>query len=504
MHANGVSHAVAPNDLEAIHTMLQWLSYVPKRKECPGPVMAPMDPIDRPVGFVPGRTPYDPRWLIMGRENPGNPGDWESGFFDKGSFREILAPWAQTVITGRARLGGIPVGVICVETRTVELHLPADPANPDSEAKTVSQAGLVWFPDSAYKTSQAIKDFNHEELPLIIFANWRGFSGGMKDMYEQVVKFGAYIVDALREYNQPILVYLPPYSELRGGAWVVIDSTINERHMEMYADPLSRGGVLEPEGTVEIKFKDKDLIKTMIRLDKPLQEMMQKLQKEDLPTDETRTLKKQILERQDNLKPLYHQVAVMFADLHDTPERMLEKGVIQGIVPWNQSRPRLYWRLRRVLAEERVKKIIRKHQPGLSDGQIDAMLRRWFFEERGSVESYLWDSDQSVAEWVEQQMEGGGSSEEGPSPTSREGATSHLLESLQMLKKDSALNTVKQLTKEYPEISMDVVVHLVQRMDASQRADTFRTLTTLDSLVLPADRPADSGLHTPEGSDNTH
>lgn len=59
-------------------------------------------------------------------------------------------------------------------------------------------------------------------------------------MYEQVVKFGAYIVDALREYNQPILVYLPPYSELRGGAWVVIDSTINERHMEMYADPLSR------------------------------------------------------------------------------------------------------------------------------------------------------------------------------------------------------------------------------------------------------------------------
>lgn len=59
-------------------------------------------------------------------------------------------------------------------------------------------------------------------------------------MYEQVIKFGAYIVDALREYNQPILVYVPPYAELRGGAWVVIDPTINERHMEMYADPLSR------------------------------------------------------------------------------------------------------------------------------------------------------------------------------------------------------------------------------------------------------------------------
>lgn len=44
----------------------------------------------------------------------------------------------------------------------------------------MSQAGQVWFPDSAYKTSQAIKDFAHEDLPLFIFANWRGFSGGMK------------------------------------------------------------------------------------------------------------------------------------------------------------------------------------------------------------------------------------------------------------------------------------------------------------------------------------
>lgn len=46
--------------------------------------------------------------------------------------------------------------------------------------QTVSQAGQVWFPDSAYKTSQAIKDFENEGLPLIIFPNWRGFSGGMK------------------------------------------------------------------------------------------------------------------------------------------------------------------------------------------------------------------------------------------------------------------------------------------------------------------------------------
>lgn len=30
-------------------------------------------------------------------------GSWQSGFFDQGSFKEIMAPWAQTVVTGRAR-----------------------------------------------------------------------------------------------------------------------------------------------------------------------------------------------------------------------------------------------------------------------------------------------------------------------------------------------------------------------------------------------------------------
>lgn len=60
------------------------------------------------------------------------------------------------------------------------------------------------------------------------------------DMYDMIVKFGAYIVDALHDYQQPIFVYLPPNGELRGGAWAVVDTTINPRHLEMFADPDSR------------------------------------------------------------------------------------------------------------------------------------------------------------------------------------------------------------------------------------------------------------------------
>lgn len=122
-----------------------------------------------------------------------------------------------------------------------------------------AQAGQVWFPSTAYKTAQAINDFNRgENLPLIIFANWRGFSGGARDMFDEVLKFGSMIVDALRVYRHPVMVYIPPHAELRGGSWVVIDPSINPDMMELYADKDSRGGVLEPPGICEVKYKATD------------------------------------------------------------------------------------------------------------------------------------------------------------------------------------------------------------------------------------------------------
>lgn len=63
-------------------------------------------------------------------------------------------------------------------------------------------------------------------------------------MYEQVMKFGAEIVFALRRVSGPVIVYIPPGGELRGGAWAVVDPTINPRYMEMYADPESRYDII--------------------------------------------------------------------------------------------------------------------------------------------------------------------------------------------------------------------------------------------------------------------
>jgi acetyl-CoA carboxylase carboxyltransferase component len=62
--------------------------------------------------------------------------------------------------------------------------------------------------------------------------------------YDEVLKYGSKIVDGLSSYKQPIFVYIVPNGELRGGAWVVLDPSINPAHMQMYADVNSRAGVL--------------------------------------------------------------------------------------------------------------------------------------------------------------------------------------------------------------------------------------------------------------------
>ena len=48
-----------------------------------------------------------------------------------------------------AFLGGIPMGVIAVETRGVDRFVPADPSNPESSEVKETMGGKVWFPDSA-------------------------------------------------------------------------------------------------------------------------------------------------------------------------------------------------------------------------------------------------------------------------------------------------------------------------------------------------------------------
>nr|ASZ00204.1 acetyl-CoA carboxylase 2 [California macrophylla] len=403
MGTNGVVHLTVSDDLEGVSAILKWLSYIPPYVGGALPVLRSSDPPERPVQYLP-ESSCDPRAAIAGALDGS--GKWLGGIFDKDSFIETLEGWARTVVTGRAKLGGIPVGVVAVETQTVMQVIPADPGQPDSQETVVPRAGQVWFPDSATKTAQAVMDFNREGLPLFILANWRGFSGGQKDLFEGILQAGSAIVENLRNYKQPVFVYIPMMGELRGGAWVVIDSQINSEHIEMYADPTARGNVLEPQGMIEIKFRKKELLETMGRLDQQLVSLKAKLNeaKKGLTRGMVESLQQQIKAREKQLLPVYTQIATKFADLHDTSHRMAAKGVIRQVVDWAKSRSFFTRRLRRRISEESLIKTVREAAgEQLSRVSAKNLIKGWFLASSAAQgRDDAWADDEAFVAWKDE------------------------------------------------------------------------------------------------------
>ncbi|KAK7564996.1 acetyl-CoA carboxylase [Phyllosticta citricarpa] len=461
MYRNGVSHMTASDDFEGVSKIVRWLSYVPEKKGQPVPISLASESWDRDVTyFPPQKQPYDVRWLIAGKEDEEG---FLSGLFDRGSFEEALGGWARTVVTGRARLGGIPVGVIGVETRSVENVTPADPANPDSIEQVTSEAGGVWYPNSAFKTAQAIRDFNNgEQLPLFILANWRGFSGGQRDMFNEVLKYGSYIVDALVKYEQPVFVYIPPFGELRGGSWVVVDPTINPTFMEMYADEDARGGVLEPEGIVGIKFRKERQLETMARLDPVYGDLKKKFAATTDKAEQAK-IKTEMTKREQLLLPVYAQISLQFADLHDRAGRMEAKGAIRKPLRWINARRFFYWRLRRRLNEEYILKRVVTGSPlstpSNSAAPATAVTREALLEHLrawSNVADFDFD-DRSVALWYEQ-------------------AKSEISTKTDVLRKERVIEDVKTLFSRDREASLKGVREMLETLPTGEKELVLKSL----------------------------
>lgn len=116
--------------------------------------------------------------------------------------------------------------------------------------------------------------------------------------------------------RESTLILLPP--AVRGGAWVVLDPSINANGMmEMYADETARAGVLEPEGIVEIKLRKDKLLAMMDRLDPTYHSLKAKSTDASLSASDAAAAKAELATREKILYPLYSQVALQIADSHD-------------------------------------------------------------------------------------------------------------------------------------------------------------------------------------------
>jgi acetyl-CoA carboxylase/biotin carboxylase 1 len=126
--------------------------------------------------------------------------------------------------------------------------------------------------------------------------------------------------------------------------------------MEMYADEDARGGVLEPEGIVNIKYRRDKQLETMARLDPEYRDLKKQLADKSLSQDKISDIKVKMTAREQLLLPVYAQVSLQFADLHDRAGRMKAKGVIRDSLKFREARRFFYWRVRRRLNEEYILK----------------------------------------------------------------------------------------------------------------------------------------------------
>jgi len=168
--------------------------------------------------------------------------------------------------------------------------------------------------------------------------------------------------------------------------------------MEMYVDNDARGGILEPPGICDVKFRKPDLIATMHRLDSKLQQLDAELAASEeamVAGDEADSLRKAIAQREAQLMPLYVQISHEFADLHDRPGRMKAKGVIRDIVPWKNAREYFFWRVRRRLAQDALVKKLKAADSELNHAACLTMLRDWI----GGKAS--WEDDKAVLAFFE-------------------------------------------------------------------------------------------------------
>ena len=95
-----------------------------------------------------------------------------------------------------------------------------------------------------------------------------------------------------------------------------------------------------------------------------------------------------IKSREKALLPIYQQVARTFADMHDTPIRMLAKGVIRSIVPWAKSRSFFSTRLKRRLMEETMSSHVQSTDLNISSRDALNLVQGWYQQANASSVSY--------------------------------------------------------------------------------------------------------------------
>jgi acetyl-CoA carboxylase carboxyltransferase component len=124
----------------------------------------------------------------------------------------------ETTVVWDAHIGGVPVCMLGLESRTLARrgYVPAD--------GPMSWSSGTLFPQSARKAARAINAASANR-PLVVLANLSGFDGSPESMRHWQLEYGAEIGRAVTNFAGPIVFVV--ISRYHGGAFVVFSKKLN-------------------------------------------------------------------------------------------------------------------------------------------------------------------------------------------------------------------------------------------------------------------------------------
>ena len=125
---------------------------------------------------------------------------------------------AETSVIWDAHLGGLPVALIGIESKSVPRR-----GFPPTDGPDVYTAGTL-FPRSSKKTARAINTASGNR-PVVVLANLSGFDGSPESMRTLQLEYGAEIGRAIVNFDGPIVFCV--ISRYHGGAFVVFSKALN-------------------------------------------------------------------------------------------------------------------------------------------------------------------------------------------------------------------------------------------------------------------------------------
>ena len=220
---NGSIDDEVESEAEAFRRAKQFLSYLPSNVDELPPRVDCLDPTDRQSPELNDIVPRDPRKVYKMRRVIET-------VVDTDSFFEIGKKWGKSVITGLARLDGLPVAIFAEDPMIY---------------------GGAWTADSCKKLVRFCDLASTFHLPLIHLVDCPGFLIGKQSEESGTIRVGSTALAALGQTTVPFCsVIIRKAFGVAGAA-----NTQPGHHHYRFAWPSGDWGSLPIEGGIEVAYK---------------------------------------------------------------------------------------------------------------------------------------------------------------------------------------------------------------------------------------------------------